>query len=206
MATTPVPPHDGAPSRDNSGPESAARILAAAAGLTLFVGLLVTVMGLAHVYGVIVTASRRGYPYDFRYAALLLVGSTLVLGAALCVSAVRGLARGHRTAWWRAMIGTVLLLLVLVLNIPLQPGMAPGLSVLVAVNLIVLLAALPRLGTFTSPASDNEPPVVPIGAWDPELRICPWCGKKVAADRKSRCNNCGEVFATRSPQPQESRS
>jgi hypothetical protein len=48
--------------------------------------------------------------------------------------------------------------------------------------------------------------MVPIGAWDPELRICPWCGKKVAADRKSRCNHCGELLATRASPPEESRS
>ena len=29
--------------------------------------------------------------------------------------------------------------------------------------------------------------------WDPDgARICPHCGKRVAPDRKLRCNNCGE--------------
>ena len=71
-------------------------------------------------------------------------------------------------------------------------------------SLIVLLAARPRLGTFTLAASNSEPRMAPIGAWDPELRICPWCGKTVAANRKSRCNHCGEVFAvTQSPPPDE---
>ena len=73
-------------------------------------------------------------------------------------------------------------------------------------SLIVLLAARPRLGTFTLSASNNEPQLVPIGAWDPELRICPWCGKKVATDRKSRCNHCGERLVTRHSPPEESRS
>jgi hypothetical protein len=104
------------------------------------VGLLIIVMGLAHLYGVMVTAPERTYAYDFRLAALLLVGMALVFGAALCLSAVRGLARRQRAAWGRALIGTLLLLLVLVPLGPVQPDMAPGLSVLAAVNLIVLLA------------------------------------------------------------------
>ncbi len=110
----------------------------------------------------LVTASSRGYAYDFRLAGLLLIGSTLVFGGALCLSAVRGIARGHGTAWGRAISGNILLLLVLVLNIPLQPDMAPGLSVLAAVNLIVLVAAWRGLGTFTPSSSHNEPQVVPI--------------------------------------------
>ena len=156
MATTPVSPHDAEPPRGTDRTEPA-DILTAAAGMTLFVGSLITLMGAAHLYGVLVTASSRGYAYDFRLAGLLLIGSTLVFGGALCLSAVRGLARGHRTAWGRAMSGTILLLLVLVLNIPLQPDMAPGLSVLAAVNLVVLVAAWRRLGTFTPSVSDNEP-------------------------------------------------
>jgi hypothetical protein len=115
----PVPP-------GQTGPSSQAGWSQLAAGTSLFVGLLITIMGLAHLYGVIVTATRRSYAYDFRLAALLLVGIALVFAAALCVSAV---------------IGTLLLLLVLVPVSPVQPDMAPGLSVLAAVNLIVLLAA-----------------------------------------------------------------
>jgi len=194
--------HDGAPSRDTHRPEPMDGTLSASAGMNLFVGGLITVMGAAHLEGVIQTARTRGYTYDFRFAGLLLIGSTLVFGGALCLSAVRGLVRGHRTAWGRAMSGTILLLVVLVLNSPLQPDMAPGLSVLAAANLIVLLAARPRLGTLTRSASDDVPQLVPIAGWDPETRICPWCGKEVAADRKSRCNHCGERFATRSSQPQ----
>jgi hypothetical protein len=112
-----------------------------AAGLSLVVGLLLAIMGAAHLHGVLTVALSRGYDYGFRLAALLLVGSTLVFGGALCLSSVRGLARRRPTAWVRAMIGTLLLLLVLVLMIPVQPTMAPGLSVLAGVNLIALLAA-----------------------------------------------------------------
>jgi hypothetical protein len=112
-----------------------------AAGLSLVVGLLLAIMGAAHLQGVLTVATSRGYDYDFRLAGLLLVGSTLVFGGALCLSSVRGLARRRPTAWVRAMTGTLLLLLVLVLMIPVQPTMAPGLSVLAGVNLIALLAA-----------------------------------------------------------------
>ena len=132
---------NGAASGGSDRPESVAATLAAAAGMTLLVGLLITVMGLGHLYGVIVTATGRGYVYDFRLAALLLVGIALVFGGALCLSAVRGLARRQRTAWGRALIGTLLLILVLVPLIPMQPDMAPGLSVLAAVNLMALLLA-----------------------------------------------------------------
>jgi len=128
-----VPPGQTGPSSQRGWPELAAVI-------SLFVGLLLIIMGLGHLYGVMVTVTRRSYAYDFRLAALLLVGMALVFAAALCLSAVRGLARRQRAAWGRALIGTLLLLLVLVPLSPVQPDMAPGLSVLAAVNLIVLLA------------------------------------------------------------------
>jgi hypothetical protein len=116
-----------------------------AAGLSLVVGLLLAIMGAAHLHGVLTVATTRGYDYDFRLAGLLLVGSTLVFGGALCLLSVRGLARGRPTAWVGAMSGTLLLLLVLLLMSPVQPRMAPGLSVLAGVNLIALLAARRRL-------------------------------------------------------------
>lgn len=130
---------------DQSSPSSQPGWGHLAAISSLFVGLLLSVMGLAHLYGVMVTADRRGYAYDFRLAGLLVVGMVLVFAAVLCLSAVRGLVRLERAAWGRALIGTLLLLLVLVPMSPLQPDMGPGLSVLVAVNLIVLLAMWSRL-------------------------------------------------------------
>jgi hypothetical protein len=199
-----VRPVDAAPSRDNARPG----VVTAAVAVTLWMGLGNILQGLGHIQGVVQTATRRGYPYDFRYAGLLIVGIMIVYAGVLCLWAVRGLARGERPAWDRALSGTILLLLVGVTLIPVEgPGQdnavlqatIPGL-----VSLIVLLAARPRLGTFTPSASDNEPQR-PIQGWDPEVRICPWCGKKVAADRKSRCNHCGELLATRSSAPQESR-
>lgn len=199
-------PHDGAPSRDNARPG----VVRAAVAVALVLGLGNTLGGLGHIQGVMVTSARHGYPYDFRYAGLLLVGITVAYSGVLYLWAVGGLVRGERAAWDRALIGTILLLLVAV---PLLPVEGPGqdnaiLQALVpgTVSLIVLLAARPRLGTFTPSASDNEPQRVPIAGWDPEVRICPWCGKKVAADRKSRCNHCGELLATQSSLPQESRA
>jgi hypothetical protein len=106
--------------------------------MTLLVGLVLTVMGLAHLVSVVVAATTLGYAYNFRLAALILVGITLVFGGALCLSAVRGLWQGRRTAWDRALVGTLLLLLVLVPLGPIQPDMAPGLSVFAALNLILL--------------------------------------------------------------------
>ena len=70
------------------------------------------------------TATTRGYPYDFRYAGLLLVGITIVYSGVLCLWAVRGLARGERPAWDRALSGTILLLLVAVPLIPVEPDNA----------------------------------------------------------------------------------
>ena len=132
---------NGAASGGNDQPEPMDGSLTAAAGMTLLVGLLLMLMGFGHLYGVIVTATGRGYAYDFRLAALLLIGMALVFAAALCLLAVRGLVRGQRSACDRALIGTLLLLLVLVPLIPMQPDMAPGLSILAAVNLILLLVA-----------------------------------------------------------------
>jgi hypothetical protein len=137
---------NGAAPGGNDRPEPMDGTLAAAAAMTGLVGVLLTVMGFGHLYGVIVAATTRSYAYDFRLAGLLLVGMALVFAAALCLSAVRGLARGQRTAWDRALIGTLLLLLVLVPLIPMQPDMAPGLSILAAVNLILLVAARRGLG------------------------------------------------------------
>ena len=55
------------------------------------------------------------------------------------------------------MSGTLLLLLVLLLMIPLQPRMAPGLSVLAGVNLIALLAARRRLAVKPTPIVTAAP-------------------------------------------------
>jgi hypothetical protein len=182
-------------------------VVTAAVVVTLGIGLANTIGGLGHIQGVIQTATRQGYPYDFRYAGLLLVGIMVVYSGVLLLSAVRGLGRGERPAWDRALCGTVLLLLVAVPLIPVEPDNAifqaamPGI-----VSLMVLLAARLRLGTFAPSPSDNEPQMVPIPGWDAKVRICPGCGKTVAADRKSYCNHCGEPLVTRQSQSQKSHS
>jgi hypothetical protein len=204
MATKPVSAQDGAPSRGNARPG----VVTAAVVVAAWFGLGNIIQGLGHIQGVVETATRRGYPYDFRYAGLLLVGITVAFSGVLCLWAVRGLARGERPAWDRALSGTILLLLV---GIPLLPVDGPGQdnAVLQAVvpgtvSLIVLLAARPRLGTFTPSPSDNEPELVPVPEWDPETRICPSCGRHVAAIRKTHCNHCGAPLVSRAPPLQPS--
>jgi hypothetical protein len=193
MATKRVPPPDGAQSRDNARPG----VVTAAVAVTLWIGLANTIGGLGHVQGVMATAQIRGYAYDFRYAGLLIVGFTIAYSGVLCLWAVRGLARGERPAWDRALSGMILALLVAVPLIPVAPDNALlQAGIPAAVSLIVLMAARPQLGSFTLSASDSEPQAAPIEGWDPELRICPSCGKRVATDRKSRCNHCGELFVT----------
>ena len=134
-ASAPLVPADG------TGALSASASLQAAASMTLLVGVLITVMSLGHLDGVVVTAGNKGYTYDFRLAALLFLGLAMLFGAALCLTAVLGVGRGERRAWDRAVIGTILLLLAFGLMIPVQPDMAPGLSVLAAINLAALLVA-----------------------------------------------------------------
>jgi hypothetical protein len=94
------------------------------------------------------TAQSRGYAYDFRYAGLLLVAITIAYAGVLCLWAVRGLARGQRPAWDRALSGTLLLLLVSVRLVPVEgPGRDNPVSTAIAgaVNLVVLLVTRHRL-------------------------------------------------------------
>jgi hypothetical protein len=122
--------------------EIGAGLLAAAAGTTLLAGLLGTIWGGAHLEGVIQTALVRDYAYDFRLTALVLLGTTMVLASVLCLTAVRGLARGQRRAWERAMIGTIFLLLATapITPLPVQGQQAAFLAFPAALNLIVLVA------------------------------------------------------------------
>ena len=136
---------NGAPPRGNARPKPVAVILAAAAGMTLLVGADSTIAGGGHLGGVIVTASNGVYrSYDFRLAALLIIGILMVVAGTLSIAAASGLARGQRRAWDRAMSGTVLLLLV---TVPLayvpnaQGELAATLAFLTAPNLIVLVVA-----------------------------------------------------------------
>ena len=67
----------------------------------------------------------------------------MVLAGVLCLTAVRGLVRGQRRAWDRAMIGTLFLLLVTapITPLPVQGQQAAFLAFPAALNLIVLVAA-----------------------------------------------------------------
>lgn len=135
----------------SSDPDTRSAVSKAAAGFTLFVGLFSVILGSGHVYGVLVTANLKAYRYDFRLASLYLVGLTIVAAGLLCIAAVRGLARGHRIGWERALFGTTLLLLISMPFIPMQPDLAGGLSVLGALNLLPLAVAwfLLRTGWHT---------------------------------------------------------
>jgi hypothetical protein len=92
-----------------------------------------------------VAATVPGDAYDFRLAALLLVGITITYAAASRLSAVRGVARGQRPAWDRAVSGALLLLLVTVPLIPIQREQAAWLALFAALDLIALLGARRRL-------------------------------------------------------------
>ena len=109
-----------------------------AAGMTLLVGALSASLGSAHLYGVSVTANLKGYTYDFRLAALYIVGMAIVAGGVLCLVAVRALASANRMGLERGIYGTVLLLVCIPLR-PIQPELAGGLTTVGIVNLIVLL-------------------------------------------------------------------
>jgi hypothetical protein len=137
---------DGATTSDERS-EPAAGFVPDGAVMTLLVGLASTFFGVGHLYGVIVSATIRGYhTYNFRFAVLLIVGIMIVAAGTLCIAAVHGLARAQRPAWGRAMSGTLLLLLITVPLIPVQQELASFLSILGAVNLIVLVGARRRLG------------------------------------------------------------
>jgi hypothetical protein len=124
-----------------------AGLLAAAAGWTLLVGLNGAIFGAAHLEGVIQVAMERGYAYDFRLASLLLLGIGMVFASVLCLTAVRGLAHGQRRAWDRAMIGTLLLLVVTIpiVYVPVQGLLAAAQAWPAALNVVVLVGAWRRL-------------------------------------------------------------
>jgi len=87
-----------------------------------------------------VTANLKGYTYDFRLAALYIVGMAIVAGGVLCLVAVRALASANRMGLERGIYGTVLLLLLVCIPLrPIQPELAGGLTTVGIVFLIVLL-------------------------------------------------------------------
>jgi hypothetical protein len=189
MATKPVSAQDGTPSRDNARPG----VVTAAVVVAVWFGLGNIIQGLGHIQGVVETATRRGYPYDFRYAGLLLVGIMIVYSGVLFLWAVRGLARGERPAWDRALSGTILMLLVAVPLIPLEgPGQDNAIlqaAVPGTVSLIVLLAAWPRLGTFIPSDAVRLQPSAAAG------RHCGRCGQVLSPYWRERCGVCKAPFS-----------
>jgi hypothetical protein len=102
---------------------------------------------------------------------------------------------------WTVLVATSLtvITLILVRNFP------PLLFYFIMLFMGIAMAALPTADQAVPAVAASD--LVPVEGWDPLTRICPSCGKKVAADRKSRCNHCGAPFVVRraSP-PQEGRS
>jgi hypothetical protein len=72
---------------------------------------------------------------------------TMVFAGVLCLTAVRGLARGQRRAWDRAMIGTLLLFVVTIpiVYVPVRGLLAAAQAWGAALNVIVLVGAWRRL-------------------------------------------------------------
>lgn len=136
-----------------------AGLLAVAAGATLLAGLDAMIFGGAHLQGVIQVATERGYAYNFRLASLLLLGIMLVFGGLLCLTAVRGLARGLRRAWDRAVIGAVLLLLTAVPMTPLggQGELAGAIALFATASLLAVVAAWRQVEPADALASAGDP-------------------------------------------------
>ena len=58
--------------------------------------------------------------------------------------------------------------------------------------------ALPPTVLAGVSAIANEGPVSRVTGWYPDgERLCPHCGQKVAADRKTHCNRCGRPLVVR---------
>jgi hypothetical protein len=119
-----------------------AGLLAIGAGATLLAGLDAAVAGGAHLEGVVQVAIERAYPYDFRLASLLLLGMLLVFGGVLCLTAVRGVARGRRSAWERGAIGAILLILVAQPMTPLGAQGQQGTAIVLFAGMCLFALAL----------------------------------------------------------------
>ena len=174
--------------------------LQVAAGMTLFVGLAGTIMGGAHLDGVLRAAMTKGYAYDLRLEFLLLLGIGMVFAGVLCLTAVRGLFHGQRRAWDRAVIGALLLLLVKapIIPHPKQGEMAAGLSVIAAVSLIALLAAWRSLETGAFSTAVAPQPRTASGT--KLVNACGTCGQ-VLNPTWDKCLHCGASFADDPPVP-----
>ena len=118
-----------------------------AAALTLIAGLTGSIPGAAHLQGVVSAASSRGYDYDARLAGLLILGIGMVFAGVVCLTAVRGLAHGERPAWDRALIGSLLLVLVTLPTTPIggQGELAAVVSLPAWLDLFVLAGARQQL-------------------------------------------------------------
>lgn len=111
----------------------------ATAVVDLVCGLLSFLLMAVHL-GAVLRQARRAeeFVYDFRFVSLVLVGLFIAVPGLVCAWAARPIARGNRTAWWRALWATLILIAV---NVSLMPLQRPAvvLGALAAVNLAALL-------------------------------------------------------------------
>jgi hypothetical protein len=120
----------------------------------------------------------------------------VLMQIALLITGVVLLRAGYpRWFGWTVLVATSLtvITLILVRNFP------PLLFYFIMLFMGITMAAL-RTTDQAVPALPGSD-LVPGEGWDPLTRICPSCGKKVAADRKSRFNHCGEPFVVRRASP-----
>ena len=83
-----------------------------------------------------------------------------------------------------------------------QRGRSGGAWFLVGLLLGPLAILAVGLAPVETAVTPQEFVQVRATGWDPDgARICPHCGKRVAPDRKLRCNNCGEELTTYVPKP-----
>ena len=126
-----------------AGRRHAPTALALVAGLDTLCGSESVLLAGAHLTAVIGRAlAGKGsgsapFAYNFRFYSLVLTGLAIVVPGLLCVLSVKGLLRGEKAAWRRALWSSVVLLAV---NIPLLPiqGFAYALAAVALFNLTAL--------------------------------------------------------------------
>jgi hypothetical protein len=122
------------------------RRVSVAAAVGTFVGLVALGLGAAHLIGVVAVAIRRTAPflYDFRFAALLLVGVVIVFAGAVALVAAQRLARADVGARRVGLVGTSLLIASNAVLVPVQQFFGVLLLALGVTNVLALLIAPSR--------------------------------------------------------------
>ncbi len=126
-----------------AGRRHAPTALALVAGLDTLCGSENVLLAGAHLTAVIGRAlagkgsGNAPFLYNFRFYSLVFVGLVIVIPGILCLISVKGLIKGHLSAWRRALWASLALLAV---NVPLAPiqGFAYALAAVALVNLVAL--------------------------------------------------------------------